>query len=123
MSKSHVSLEQKACVICGELYETNAVLLDKKLKPSLEKHTVTGWGLCKTHQELKNKGYVALIGCNNTGGAEGYIKADNANRTGEVAHVRNEVFTKIFDVEPPKHGVVFVQNQIIQDIKKATNNE
>src|SRR3546814_5168048 len=43
--KSHVSLEQHVCLVCGVAFDTGAILLDKRLRASLERHTATGWGL------------------------------------------------------------------------------
>ncbi len=42
--KSHVSLEQHVCLVCGTAFDTGAVLLDKRLRASMERHTATGWG-------------------------------------------------------------------------------
>jgi len=44
--KSHVSLEQRVCLVCGTTFDTGAILLDKRLRQHLDRHTVTGWGLC-----------------------------------------------------------------------------
>src|SRR3546814_1103109 len=43
--KSHVSLEQHVCLVCGTAFDTGAILLDKRLRASMERHTKTGWGL------------------------------------------------------------------------------
>lgn len=40
--KSHVSLEQHACLVCGTTFDTGAILLDKRLRASMERHTATG---------------------------------------------------------------------------------
>ncbi len=52
--KSHVSLEQHVCLVCGKAFDTGAVLLDKRLRASMEHHTKTGWGLCPEHQKLSD---------------------------------------------------------------------
>ena len=59
--KSHVSLEQHVCLVCGVKYDTSSILLDKRLRASLEHHTTTGWGLCDEHQKPSNDGFVALV--------------------------------------------------------------
>src|SRR3546814_20782436 len=61
--KSHVSLEQHACLVCGARFDTGAILLDKRLRASMERHTATGWGLCPEHQKLSDAGFVALVEC------------------------------------------------------------
>ncbi|HHW2678374.1 hypothetical protein [Pseudomonas aeruginosa] len=54
--KSHVSLEQHVCLVCGTGFDTGAILLDKRLRASMERHTATGWGLCPEHQKLSDDG-------------------------------------------------------------------
>ena len=39
--KSYVSLEQAQCPVCGAVFSSGAVLPDKRLKNSMEHHTVT----------------------------------------------------------------------------------
>ncbi len=50
--KSHVSLEQQLCLVCGTAFDTGNILLDKRLRASMKHHTTTGWGLCPKHQRL-----------------------------------------------------------------------
>ena len=33
--KSHVSLEQHVCLVCGTAFDTGAILLDKRLRASM----------------------------------------------------------------------------------------
>lgn len=54
--KSHVSMEQHVCLVCGQLFDTGAILLDRRLRPSMEHHTVTGWDLCPEHRRLYEEG-------------------------------------------------------------------
>lgn len=85
--KSHVSMEQHQCLVCGKNYDTGAVLLDKRLRPSLEQYTVTGNGLCPEHKKLFDDGYVALV----------EVSADRKHRTGNLAHVSRRVWNDVFD--------------------------
>ena len=81
--KSYVALEQHQCPICGELFDTGNLLLDRRLKDSLEKYTVTGFSPCPEHQKLLDAGYIAAI-CflPNGAGAKGSVmlKKDYAER-------------------------------------------
>jgi hypothetical protein len=61
--KSHASLEQHVCLVCGARFDTGAILLDKRLRASMERHTATDWGLCPEHQKLSDDGFVALVEC------------------------------------------------------------
>ena len=91
--KSHVSMEQHRCVVCGMNYDTGAVLLHKHLKPDLERYTLTGGGLCPEHRKLYEEGYVALVEIDLT-----LSTKDGMYRTGNVAHVRRSAAEKIFNV-------------------------
>src|SRR5690606_24370178 len=88
--KSHVSLEQHVCLVCGSAFDTGAILLDKRLRQSMERHTVNGWGLCPEHERLFKEGYVALVECDpqRSGGApsSGSMKPEQAYRPGRLAH-------------------------------------
>lgn len=42
--KSHVSLEQQLCLVCGTAFDTGNILLDRRLRASMKHHTTTGWG-------------------------------------------------------------------------------
>jgi len=59
--KSHVSLEQHACLVCGSTFDTGSILLDRRLRATMERHTTTDWGLCPEHQRLFSEGFVALV--------------------------------------------------------------
>jgi hypothetical protein len=90
MSKSHVSMEQHQCIVCLTLFDTGAILLNKRLAQTLEPRTVTGHGLCPECNAL-NAEYVALVECNN-----------DKTRTGVVGRVRRSVWGDIFNVPCPE---------------------
>ena len=56
--KSHVSIEQHICLVCGAAFETGSILLDRRLRASMEHHTKTGWGLCPEHQKLAGSAHM-----------------------------------------------------------------
>lgn len=117
--KSHVSLEQHVCLVCGTTFDTGAILLDRRLRLSMERHTTTGWGLCAEHQKLFDDGYVALVECDPqrsglSAGGE-CLKPGQAYRTGRVAHMKREVFARIFDVAiATTQACVFVEPGVIE---------
>lgn len=98
--KSYVSLEQRVCLVCGVVFDTGNLLLDKRLRASMERHTTTGWGLCAEHQKLFDDGYIALVECDpersGLSASEDRIKLGDAYRTGPVAHLKREAFAKVF---------------------------
>lgn len=99
--KSHVSLEQHICLVCGTAFDTGSLLLDKRLRQRMEHHTITGWGLCPEHEQMLHDGYVALVECDPQRSGDvtlGCMKPEDAYRTGRVAHLRRETFAQVFNV-------------------------
>lgn len=107
MEKSHVSMEQQVCVVCGREFDTGAILLDKRLRKSMEPKTVTGMGMCPEHQKMKDEGYVALV------------EADEATkmRLGRIAHIRAAVWSNIMDVPLPPQGVAFIEPEAMDKLE------
>ncbi len=117
MSKSHVSMEAKICPVCGVQHNYDcAVLLDRRLRDSLERETVTGFGFCEEHAKLFNDGYVALIECETPPNTNS-VKINEAKRTGMIAHIKIEAFNTIFNQEAPEGGIVFCEPGMIEQLQ------
>lgn len=120
--KSHVSMEQRVCLICGVSYDTGAILLDKRLRASMERYTRTGCGLCDEHQRLMTQGYVALVECDpeRSGLAAGssVLKPSQAYRTGRLAHLKRERFVAVFNLPiSDDQAIVFVEPGVIDKLE------
>ena len=118
--KSHVSLEQHVCLVCGVAFDTGSLLLDKRLRASMERHTVTGWGLCAEHQKLADEGFVALVECDpqRSGSPGGSLKPEQAYRTGRLAHIKRHVFAQVFNVPiKANQPCVFVELGVIEKLQ------
>ncbi|ABM59436.1 hypothetical protein [Verminephrobacter eiseniae] len=118
--KSHVSMEQRVCLVCGVAFDTGAILLDKRLRASMERHTTTGWGLCAEHQKLADDGFVALVECNpqRSGSPGGSVKPEQAYRTGRLAHLKRHVFAKVFNVTiEASQPCVLVEPGVIEQLE------
>jgi len=75
---------------------------------------MTGWALYHEHRKMTDDGFVALIECDSERSAVAAdtdrLKPEHAYRTGNVAHVRRELCTKLFDVPlEPFEDYVFVE--------------
>lgn len=121
-TKSHVSLERRVCLVCATTYDTGALLLDKRLRASMERHTTTGWGLCPEHRCLHDEGFVALVECDpqKSGhpSAGATIKPEDAYRTGLIAHVRREAFEHVFNTTVARDvPCVFVELGVINRLQ------
>ncbi|EKB27263.1 MULTISPECIES: hypothetical protein [Gammaproteobacteria] len=125
--KSHVSLEQHVCLVCGTRFDTGAVLLDRRLRASMERHTATGWGLCPEHQKLSDDGFVALVECDpqrsGSPAGGGRVKPEQAYRTGRLAHLKRESFAQVFNVPiAADQPCVFVEPGVIEQLQTMTAN-
>jgi len=119
---SHVSLEQHVCLVCGVSFDTGSILLDKRLRASMQRHTVTGWGLCPEHQRLFDAGFVALVEWDpqrsgSTAGS-GRMQPEQAYRTGRLAHLKRDVFAQVFNVPvAADQSCVFVEPGVIEQLQ------
>lgn len=119
--KSYVTLEQKVCIVCGNTYDSGALLLDQRLRPKFDMHTTTGWGMCEEDQKRKDDGYVAMIGCDEAKSDKthnGNIAPEGAHRTGNIAHIRTPVWENIFNVPMPERMVCFCGDDVIDMLQK-----
>jgi len=119
--KSHVSLERHVCLVCGVTYDTGNLLLDKRLRASMERYTTTGWGLCAEHQKLSDNGFVALVECDpqrsGSPAGGGRLKPEQAYRTGKLAHLKRHVFAEMFNVPiEANQPCVFVEPGVIEQL-------
>lgn len=126
--KSHVSMEQHVCLVCGTRYDTGALLLDRRLLASMERHTLTGNGLCPDDKARYDAGYIALVECDpsksGSPGSGHLMDPSKVYRTGRIVHLRRAAFAQIFTT-PVKETVplVFVEpgilDPLIEESKEA----
>jgi len=123
--KSHVSLEQNVCVVCGITYDTGAILIDRRLRQSLEKYTCTGSGLCPEHKRLYDEGFVALVECDpeksGSPPAGALLNPAEAYRTGRIAHLKRALCAQVFNVPIGSElPYVFVEPGVIEKLQSAS---
>ena len=117
--KSHVSMEQKVCLICRQTYDTNAILLDTRMKDSLERHTITGPGTCKECVAMNDKGYIALVGASNPSSDGDKLQPEDATYTGEVCWLKRHAAEQIIDTDLTGFNFVYIEPEAILKLKKA----
>lgn len=125
MSKSHVSIEQHVCIVTGKPYDTGGLLLDKQLKNSLERKTVTNYGISPEVQEKIDKGYVPLVVIDpekSDIGSEGNIDPKTAYRTGEIAYVKESFLLQVYDVEEIKTPFIFTDEETVKKLRNIYEN-
>ena len=119
MEKSHVTMEQRQCIACGKLYDTGAILLDKRLAKVFERHTTTGHGLCDEHTK---EGFITLIEVEPPTGHVIELEPSEAVRTGAVALVRRSVWPEISSVPAPVGEVMFVERGVIARLAQLASD-
>lgn len=117
MEKSYVTMEQNLCVVCGKTFDSGAILLDTRLRNRFDMKTLTGWGMCSEHTKLRDEGYVALIGCDeslSTLEANGNLKPNDAYRTGSIVHLKEKAWKKVMNVPVPNKMICFCDEATIK---------
>lgn len=111
MTKSHVGMGFHLCPVCGHKHD-EVVLLDRGLRNSLEKENFLGWSLCPEHQKLFDDDFIALIETRNSSN-----NLKDADRTGNLAHVRADAFIQVFGQTPPPGKLVFVEEGVLAKLE------
>lgn len=105
--KSHVSMVRKICIVTGQEYDTGEILLDRRMKDSLEETTVVGYGFAPEIQEQLDKGYTVLVEADpekSTGNTP-----DTVYRTGRYCFVENEVARKLFNSLTKENRIAYIE--------------
>lgn len=125
--KNYVSMEAKVCPVCGRKHNYDCgILLDRRLMKSLDPESVTGWGFCEEHDNLRKRGYVALVAIDPEKSgvkSNGSVKPEDAYRTGDIVHVRTSIFKEIFGNGPPAGGLVFCDQEVIEKLRPLATPE
>lgn len=123
MSKSHVTMEQHHCPICGEDKDTGALLLDKRLRERFERHTLTGLSICDDCKTQGQKGYIALVGADPEKSViiDNRIKPDSAYRTPEYLWLKREAAAQIFNIDIEDHPFMYIDPEAIEKVKEIVN--
>lgn len=98
MEKSYVTLA--LCPICRE--ESGELLLDRRLKPVFDMHTILPTGVCKKcRKKYLTKG-IMLIN----------------PETAALVVLRDEAFARLFNKPVPKSRIVFCEQGVIDKINQ-----
>jgi len=120
--KSYVSLEQKVCPVCTKTFDSGAVLLDRKLRESMELKTTTGWDLCPDDKEKYDDGYIALVEAEMPAGSR--LKPEDAYRLGRIAYIREAAFAANFNIPARRDDgtlepLMFIDSEVMDMLKEA----
>lgn len=109
-------MEQKVCPVTGRTFDSGSILLDKRLKKSMDRKTVTGWQIHPEVQDQIDKGFVALVEIDpekSTPGRNGNLKPQDVWRTGRLAYLRKEKFEQIFN-RPADTPFVWIDAEVLE---------
>ena len=107
--KSYVSMERNVCPACGKEFDTGALILDRRMRNSLEKYTVTGTSFCKDCQEKLDEGFVILVEVR-----EGATRS-NPYRTGNMAFLKKAAAERIFNM--PVETMAYVEEGVLAGVQ------
>ncbi len=108
MTKSYVAMGYKTCPVC-HIKHDEVVLLDRRMKNSLENNVFMGYELCPEHAKL-SVDYLTVVG-----GQDGVF-------TGETAHIRWEMAFQLFPhLNDKTITVVFASTEVMDELKKLAN--
>ena len=116
-------MSNKICIVTGKKYQDGAIILDSRMKPSLEKDTVTGYGISPEIEQKINSGYIVLVEVDMSKSGVSLtdtINPENAYRTGSVMYVKKNRFGLFFNVDPPEGKIAYVPKEVIDLIKEKT---
>lgn len=118
MEKDFVSMEQQVCLVCGNQFDTGCILLDSRLRPSMERTTVTGIGLCPEHQKLHDDGFIALVAVDPARSStlpDGSLDPTKAYRLGPIVHLKREAAKRIIKLTAELHKpMLFAEAAVIE---------
>lgn len=110
--KSCVGMSYKLCPACLDRHD-ETVLIDRRLKDSLDYDNFTGWAMCPVHEKMREK-YVILVECETAPAGDNPLVS--AKRTGQLAFVKRDVWEGVFNSEMPK-AMAWVPVGVIQSLQ------
>lgn len=110
-------MEQHCCPVCGTVFDTNAILLHKQLRDTLEKTTVTGYSLCPEHKKLTDEGYLHLVVAEGPQSKEA-LKVTEAVYSGTIISLKRHVAAEVFNITiPDDTPMVYITQEVADALK------
>lgn len=124
MSNNFVAMEQNMCPVCGMIHTHNTgILINKHLQEIHKDKTITDYGLCEEHDKLFQEGYIALIVADENShiSSNGNLKMENANRTGELVHMKRDVFNDILSTKISNdQEMIFIDKELFDKLNEMS---
>lgn len=114
---SYVALETHVCPVCGVEHTHNTgILMDMRLK-DLPDMGASDISLCEEHSNVVDEGYVILVEIDHPEDGNDRIGLNEANRTGNVAYVKKDLFVEHVDTEV--QDFMFISQEAFQALLPA----
>jgi len=117
---SYVAMAKNVCEVCGKLFDSGEILLDRRLRDIPEDKAITGFGLCDEHQKLHAEGFIALVEADtekSTPLPNGNLNHQGAHRTGRLMHMKRHVADDLFNTELPSElAMVYIDEMAFDQI-------
>lgn len=126
--KSHVGMLHAVCPICGNKDEAqSAILLDRRLQNTLEQDNYAmAEQPCGDCSGKLADGYVAMVEVDESKSTirkGDKTQQSDVHRTGFIAWMRSEAFSKNFNVPLPPKGMAFIPIEVGDMFRKAAPQE
>jgi hypothetical protein len=114
-------LGEAVCEVCGIVHShTNTILLSKTLRSIPKDKRIVGYELCEPCSKLNEDGYLALAvvhECSTRG--KDKLKQEDADRTGDIMHIRRTMFHEMFDTNiPDTLAMVFISVELFNELSQ-----
>ena len=124
-NKNSIAIATHLCPICGDEHEHNTeILIHKGLGNIDPNKRCTGYGLCEEHDKLHKDGFVAMVAIDpdkSTLGANGNYVFEEAYRTGDMVHIRVEVFNELFNTEwDMEKAFTYTEQAVLDHLRKMS---
>ena len=117
--KSHVGMGYHLCPVTG-IKHTESVILDRRMKNTLDRDNFLGWKPAPDVQEKIDEGFIPIVEVDyekSTKEPNGNIKPGGAWRTGKAGYIKTEAWERIFG-KPLGEPMAFVEEGVIDALYK-----
>lgn len=113
--KSHVGMGYQVCPVCYKKHD-ETVLLDRRLRNTLERDNFTGFSLCDEHRAMTGE-YLAIVEAEAPTNRKS-IQMSDAKPTGRYAHIRRSRVKDVFNVDIPDDlDLIYVEVGVIDKLQ------
>ena len=119
MHDEAIKMSIHICPVCGKSHSGKEIFIHKQLKP-IKEVPITGTSLCEEHQKLSDDGYIALVVIDldkSTNVDDTRLKPEDAYRTGDIMHMRREVYSRMFDNHDEPHDMTYIDMELYTKLK------